>query len=422
MSRLSSTFGPSKAAWGRIPIHIGKLKSLKQDNIKQGREGCADRAVGKLGDGYTEEEYRRLCSGMFEMEDQLGIWLRTCLDIQLLHAVVLRSETNLFPCIGWAERRTLETGNTDYTGILRHKDPVVCPLASLAFYLLWRFDIDNVMWLLGLQMRKAFQRNSRLPREFMRVIAGFSRPPGNYHLRRATVKPPTALKSQVWPWVDSFAEGGLDDCVAGKEFLDLLDWLRDILLQDAPVLQRQFPLFPLWRHPIFCHPDWRCFADNVLVAHNTADEPINMRIRKVLPDLEETVCSTREAVLFQVDLHIPEQLLTVPWRVISQDAFNSYLDEQTALPSRPLRAQPPAVPPSSSSSTAIPPSSSSSIATTARPSLIPLTAGGWPVQPYDPSVTTVADARKEWQDWAWVLPSGIKRDSMRRGLGVMNSA
>jgi hypothetical protein len=102
--------------------------------------------------------------------------------------------------------------------------------------------------------------------------------------------------------VDSFAEGGLDDCVAGKEFLDLLDWLRDILLQDAPVLQRQFPLFPLWRHPIFCHPDWRCFADNVLVAHNTADEPINMRIRKVLPDLEETVCSTREAVLFQVDL------------------------------------------------------------------------------------------------------------------------
>jgi hypothetical protein len=67
---------------------------------------------------------------------------------------------------------------------------------------------------------------SRLPREFMRVIAGFSRPPGNYHLRRAAAKPPTALKSQVWPWVDSwlarydasivsgrsFADGGLDDC------------------------------------------------------------------------------------------------------------------------------------------------------------------------------------------------------------------
>ena len=53
-----------------------------------------DWAVGKLGDGYTEEEYRRLCSGMFEMEDQLAIWLRTRLDIQLLHAGVLRSETN----------------------------------------------------------------------------------------------------------------------------------------------------------------------------------------------------------------------------------------------------------------------------------------------------------------------------------------
>ena len=29
------------------------------------------------------------------------------------------------------------------TGILRHKDPVLCPLASLAFYLRWRFDIDH---------------------------------------------------------------------------------------------------------------------------------------------------------------------------------------------------------------------------------------------------------------------------------------
>ncbi|KAN0081936.1 hypothetical protein V8E54_003234 [Elaphomyces granulatus] len=103
---------------------------------------------------------------------------------------------------------------------------------------------------------------------------------------------------------------------------------------------------------------WHRFADKVLV------------IRKVLPDLEETVRSTREAMLSQVDLQyvqinqmlqeglalvndglnalrasIPEQLLTyltVPWRVISRDAFNSYLDEQTALPSRPLRAQPPA--------------------------------------------------------------------------------
>lgn len=199
---------------------------------------------------------------------------------------------------------------------------------------------------------------SRLPREFMRVIAGFSRAPGNYYLRRAAVQPPPALKSKIWPWVDSwlarydasiasgrsFADGGLDDCdLSGKQLLDLLDWLREILLQDAAVLQHQFPLFPLWQHPVFCDPDWRRFADEVLVAHNTAEEPINMRIRKVLPDLEETVRSTREAVLSRVDLHsakvnrtlqeglsrvneslnilresIPDQLVTVPQSLIIQ--------------------------------------------------------------------------------------------------------
>ena len=75
-----------------------------------------------------------------------------------------------------------------------------------------------------------------------------------------------------------------DSCdLAGKTFLELLDWLRDILLQDAAVLQHRFPLFPLWRHPIFSHPAWRSFADDVLVAHNTAEEPMNMRIRNVLP-------------------------------------------------------------------------------------------------------------------------------------------
>jgi hypothetical protein len=47
----------------------------EQDKVKQAREEFADRAVGKLNDGYTAEEYGRLCSLMFDQKDQLGIWL-----------------------------------------------------------------------------------------------------------------------------------------------------------------------------------------------------------------------------------------------------------------------------------------------------------------------------------------------------------
>ena len=85
---------------------------------------------------------------MFEMEDQLGIWLRTRLDIQLLHETNRLAEfadiSMYWP--GGEEGEImdlmhdshdhrwedLETGNTDHTGILRHKDPVVCPLFAEA--------------------------------------------------------------------------------------------------------------------------------------------------------------------------------------------------------------------------------------------------------------------------------------------------
>lgn len=299
---------------------------------------------------------------------------------------------------------------------------------------------------------------SRLPREFMRVAAGFSRTAGNYHLQRAAVQPPATLTSQIWPWVDgwlarydasiashySFTDGGLDDCdIAGKQFLDLLTWLRITMLQDAAILQHQFPLFPLWQHPIFCSLDWRRFADDVLVAHNMAEEPIDMRIRKVLPELEEAVRLTREAMLSRVDLRsagtdhilrdgfarlddglnalrasIPDQLVTVPRRLISPGALNAYLATVTLAPSRPslLAHSPPAAAAAAAAAVAVAASSSSPhphsspSSSSAGTSLVPLTPGGWPVQPYDLNVATVADA---WREWHVGLGAGAtKRDSI----------
>ncbi|KAJ5904866.1 short-chain dehydrogenase [Penicillium subrubescens] len=535
----------------------GLMKSLKREKAKRARETFEDRAICKLNDGYTVEEYHRLCSVTLTMKDQLGPWLRTRLDIQLLHAGVLRSQSNrlaelpdLFlqqlggeegegswtPCVILmiTDGKTLEAGRTDYTGILRHRDPVLCPLASLALYLFWRFDMagepppdfnsrrswyrrrlipgkqqeqnslsyeTQALWIrrafaeAGIhsskvthtmrgasariadaqgipedQIRRAghWERGSmstaylaRLPREYMRIAAGFPRTAGNYHLRRAAVLPPVALERRIWPWVDgwlarydasivsgcSFANGGLDDCdIAGKQFLDLLAWLRITMLQDAAVLQQQFPLFPLWQHPIFCGPDWRRFADAVLVAHNTAEEPMDMRVRRVLPTLEETMRSTREAVLARVDLHsasvelalregfarvndglhslrasFPEQLVTVPRRLVNSDALTAYLaDHLTTAPLPSPQAHSlstsaavekvTAVPSSAHSSSSYSSSAAAAAAAGAGSSLIPLAPGGWPVQPYDPNVATVEDA---WREWHVGLGAGAaKRDSI----------
>jgi hypothetical protein len=144
----------------------GLVQNLKREKADQTREAFEDRAIGKLNDGYTAEEYRQLCSEMLAKTDQLEQWLRTRLDIQLLHAGMLRSESNRLlelPNLfvhqlggeegegSWTpsvvmmitEGKTLKIGHTDYTGLLRHKDPVLCPIASLALYLFWRFHIGG---------------------------------------------------------------------------------------------------------------------------------------------------------------------------------------------------------------------------------------------------------------------------------------
>jgi hypothetical protein len=209
------------------------------------------------------------------------------------------------------------------------------------------------------------------------------------------------------------------------------------MLQDAAVLQHQFPLFPLWQHPVFCGPDWRRFADDVLTAHNIAEEPIDMRIRKVLPDLEETVRSTREAVLARVDLHaaninltvregftrindelnllrarMPEQLVTVPRRLVSPDALNAYLADHltAALPSHQARPLSATVMVAAATAEVTAMRTATAVSSFTGTSLIPLAVGGWPVQPYDPNVATAEDA---WREWHIGLGAGAaKRDSI----------
>src|SRR4051812_46919256 len=65
---------------------------------------------------------------------------------------------------------------------------------------------------------------THLPRQFMRIVAGFSASSGDYFLARAAHEPPILLQKQLWPWVEAWearfearacrqnwAQGGLDE-------------------------------------------------------------------------------------------------------------------------------------------------------------------------------------------------------------------
>ena len=78
-------------------------------------------------------------------------------------------------------------------------------------------------------------------------------------MRRGGHSPDLALQRQVWPWVDDALaayKGGLfpDADKAGKKVLEMLLRLRCVFLQDAALLQPQFPELSLWRHQVFRDP------------------------------------------------------------------------------------------------------------------------------------------------------------------------
>jgi centromere DNA-binding complex CBF3 subunit-like protein len=96
----------------------------------------------------------------------------------------------------------------------------------------------------------------------MRVMAGHPEFKGGFEIRRAGVtRSPRSLLRMIWPELslDDADDANIED-LAGKGFRCLLRKLRDVILQDSVSLKRAFPNHPLWRYPVFRHPDYVKYA------------------------------------------------------------------------------------------------------------------------------------------------------------------
>ncbi|KAK7592307.1 hypothetical protein V3481_006928 [Fusarium oxysporum f. sp. vasinfectum] len=152
---------------------------------------------------------------------------------------------------------------------------------------------------------------THLPRQFMRIVAGFSASPGDYFLARAANEPPYVLQKQLWPWIEEWeprfeararrqcwAEGGLDDDdLAADGFLKLMRRLRIVLLQDLAVLQPRYPSLPFFAYAPFNGSEWDEFAVAVRSDAAGATEPLSLLVQRALPELSGVLESTREALL-----------------------------------------------------------------------------------------------------------------------------
>jgi hypothetical protein len=107
-----------------------------------------------------------------------------------------------------------------------------------------------------------------LPREFMRSMAGHPSQIGCFEVRRAGITPPDELLSVIWPGLDAWKGrfGPLPDQIndlAATGAVNLLLYLREVILQDSVALRRLFPGHPIWYHPVFQHPAYTAFARKV---------------------------------------------------------------------------------------------------------------------------------------------------------------
>jgi hypothetical protein len=137
-----------------------------------------------------------------------------------------------------------------------------------------------------------------LPLEFMRAVADFDPEwAGCYYIPRGTVKPLPSLLARIWPELDRWKEAfdrpsvstiSVEPNKAAGAFLELLEWLREVLLQDAVFLIQEYPDHPVFHDPVFSSPEFAAFASRVReTCQETHEDSHAIAIQKAVPAVAE---------------------------------------------------------------------------------------------------------------------------------------
>ncbi|CCE34937.1 uncharacterized protein CPUR_08876 [Claviceps purpurea 20.1] len=135
-----------------------------------------------------------------------------------------------------------------------------------------------------------------LPRAFMRGMAGFqSEHAGTYFIARAEVEPPKELLDLVFPELNYWLRQPTED-IATKSFLKLLEYLRLVFLQDSVLLRTRYPGHSLWNLPVFSHPSYQPFAEDVTKSLDVGHRDLDSQIRTAMPILGQQVLNLQSSL------------------------------------------------------------------------------------------------------------------------------
>ena len=64
-------------------------------------------------------------------------------------------------------------------------------------------------------------------------------------------------------------------------------------MQDSVIFRQEFPQHPLWYHPLFVRSDYQTFAQEVLQTLKDTEEPAEVRLRTLAPDIAQQLHLSR---------------------------------------------------------------------------------------------------------------------------------
>ena len=141
------------------------LKSLQRRDAQQDKANYADKGRDTLLDGYTEQEFERVCYELWaHSSTSPECHLRTLVDLLLGHYLLTRGgdrraaeisdlftfefeeegPTRCMPLIFTTRAgKQNQHGRLETAGALRNKKPTICMLGGLSFYLLYWWDLSG---------------------------------------------------------------------------------------------------------------------------------------------------------------------------------------------------------------------------------------------------------------------------------------
>ena len=136
--------------------------------------------------------------------------------------------------------------------------------------------------------------SNNIPRQALRIMAGQDGSSGSFYLSHECLDPPLELKQLIFPRlqeslrsVDALPHGSHTRSTYAS--LELLEWFRTILLQDAVILTDLYPDSPLWHHSPFNLPSFMEYKERAKTAMENDMHPKSIQLQRIIPEISNQI-------------------------------------------------------------------------------------------------------------------------------------